>query len=268
LNPQASAHVSHLLSQQSGGSAGSSDTITFVAFYEDEEQEVSVGGEVEPHVMSCAPVQKDDHFIYLPHPSANIDLGGREIEGRVHSNVKEEEIKYPVASALPCLAVPIGKGDVRPFVNLEGLLDTGGCSNLGWLPYFQELARVAPHTVARFFSLKEKQMEDIRIGGIGGHIVITHMIELWMPYILYNKRVKITIGLSNDLPINCILGTPFTIMAQLVYDAHAKTVHSKLLGVDWIVEMKKPSRKDVENILENARRAWNPNRSGPPLRQE
>jgi hypothetical protein len=156
------------------------------------------------------------------------------------------DIVYSIANELPHLKLPVGKQGNG--YNLEGLFDTGGCSNLGWTPYFLKLADKHPQLVASIHKLEDKQMETIKIGGIGGRIEVTHILEMWMPYVHNGKPTKINIGLSTGLPITCIFGLPFQIGTKSVIDLDVQRVDSKTLGCSWRLVMKPPHRRPLESL--------------------
>ena len=154
-------------------------------------------------------------------------------------------IAYAISRELPHVRIPVGKGKSH---TIEGLLDTGGCSTLGHYPYFAKVASMHPDIVAATYELRERHMEPIRIGGIGGRIEITHVMEMWMPYIMKGHATKISIGLSEDLPITCIIGLPFIIATKVVLDADAQTAYSKLFNCTWPTSMKPPHLKPLETL--------------------
>ena len=156
------------------------------------------------------------------------------------------EIVYSIANELPHLKLPVGKQGNG--YNLEGLFDTGGCSNLGWTPYFLKLADKHPQLIASIHKLEDKRMETIKIGGIGGRIEVTHILEMWMPYVHNGKPTKINIGLSTGLPITCIIGLPFHIGTKSVIDLDMQRVDSKTLGCSWRLVMKPPHRRPLETL--------------------
>jgi hypothetical protein len=58
--------------------------------------------------------------------------------------------KYPfkIAYRLPFLSFPIGDGRTQEdLATMTGILDTGGCCNMGWLKYHQEIATQFPQLV-------------------------------------------------------------------------------------------------------------------------
>jgi hypothetical protein len=62
------------------------------------------------------------------------------------------QIAYPIAQELPHIQLPIARNGTG---RLEGLLDTGGCSTLGHLPYFMELTKSYPDPVVDTHELQQ-----------------------------------------------------------------------------------------------------------------
>jgi hypothetical protein len=49
-----------------------------------------------------------------------------------------------------------------------------------------------------------------------GHITVMHFMEIYMGYEFNGEQTKVMIGLSNDIPIDCIFGIPFFIQTKTV----------------------------------------------------
>jgi hypothetical protein len=92
-----------------------------------------------------------------------------------------KQLEYPIAQRLPHLALPVGRTKSE-MVFLEGLWDTGGCSTIGWKPFFDRLREKYPSMFRAYHDLKRDRIEPIRIGGIGGRIHITHLCEIYLSY--------------------------------------------------------------------------------------
>ncbi len=93
------------------------------------------------------------------------DEGDKPVTFQFAAEQDEGPIVYNMASSMAHLVVPVGKKD-HGYV-IEGLFDTGGCSNLGDLDYFLEICKQYPDLVCQVKTLKEARREDINIGGIG-----------------------------------------------------------------------------------------------------
>jgi hypothetical protein len=127
---------------------------------------------------------------------------------------------------------------------LSGLLDTGGCCNMGNLSYHSKIATRFPTLVSELVDLAEKQYEAITIGGIQGGVSLTHMIRYFIPYIENGKCCALTLGLTDDLPIDTLLGIGFQMEAKMsIYTAGLKT-HSALFQDTYQIQMKAPRKTD------------------------
>jgi hypothetical protein len=119
---------------------------------------------------------------------------------------------------------------------------------MGYRPYFLKIAEKYPDLIANHHVLNHAWDETVKIGGIGGRIEITDILEMWMPYKYGGECTRLNIGLSDDLPITCIVGIPFATATKCVYDADENKVTSKLLGCTWKVTMKMAARKLTETL--------------------
>jgi hypothetical protein len=128
------------------------------------------------------------------------------------SNANIPRIAYPIAQELPHIRLPIGRNGTG---KLEGLLDTGGCSTLGHLPYFMELAKSYPDLVMDVHELQQYRLENINISGVGqGAAVVSHIMEIYMPFIINGTQTKVNIDLAENAPITLFYGLPFQTSAK------------------------------------------------------
>jgi hypothetical protein len=104
-------------------------------------------------------------------------------------------------------------------------------------------AFVSEHTV-----LKERQFEDIKIGGIQGGVWITDVIVFYMPFATNGENHGIMFGLTDELPINVLYGLPFLIQAQITMDMDAQTATSKVLATTFKLNMIPPKRTNLDTI--------------------
>ena len=98
---------------------------------------------------------------------------------------------------------------------------------MAWKPYMLRLKDkfleyIKEHTVLK----KERQFEDIKIGGIQGGVFITDVMTLYLPFTSDGENHGIMFGLTNDLPINVLYGLPFLLQAQITLDMDAQTARS------------------------------------------
>jgi hypothetical protein len=91
---------------------------------------------------------------------------------------------FPISDSLPFINVPIGRVIAEtghPQDYLCGLADTGGCCTMAWKRYMLRLKEkfleyIKEHTVLK----KERQFQDIKIGGIQGGVFITDVLTLYL----------------------------------------------------------------------------------------
>jgi hypothetical protein len=79
------------------------------------------------------------------------------------------------------------------------------------------------------------QRSDIRIGGIGGGIIVTHLLELYMSYTINGQHTKIIFGLTENLPITAIIGLPFFVQAEGVIDLAEQRIVSQVVDCLGVV---------------------------------
>lgn len=147
------------------------------------------------------------------------------------------------------MKLPIGRGtDEEDKSYLLGLYDSGGCCTMGWLEYHETIYKKHPHYVREFICLEESKFENIGIGGIKDSVAITHMIEYWMPYEDKGGNATITLGLTEDLPINTLFGLPFQIKAKMTANFNKQIVQSEVFHDTFKIEMKEPERSPVASL--------------------
>jgi hypothetical protein len=97
--------------------------------------------------------------------------------------------------------------------------------------------------------LKERQFEDIKIGGIQGGVFITDVMTLYLPFTSDGENHRIMFGLTDDdLPINVLYSLPFLLQAQITLDMDAQTARSRLLGASFKLTLRSPKRLDITTI--------------------
>ena len=158
---------------------------------------------------------------------------------------------FPISDSLPFIDVPIGRVIAEtghPQDYLRGLADTGGCCTMAWKPYMLRLKDKFPEYVEEHTVLKERQFEDIKIGGIQGGVFITDVMTLYLPFTSDGENHRIMFGLTDDLPINVLYGLPFLLQAQITLDMDAQTARSRLLGASFKLTLRSPKRLDITTI--------------------
>jgi len=119
---------------------------------------------------------------------------------------------------------------------------------MAWKPYMLRLKEKFPQYVEEHTVLKERQFEDIKIGGIQGGVYITDIMTMFLPFTTDGENHRIMFGLTDDLPINVLYGLPFLLQAQITLDMDAQTARSRLLGASFKLTMRSPKRSDITTI--------------------
>jgi hypothetical protein len=157
--------------------------------------------------------------------------------------------EFKIAYKLPFMIFPIGDGATsEDTATLSGLADTGGCCNMGWLPYHKEIARRYPHLVHEFVNLKEKRYENINIGGLQGGVALTHMIKYYIPYTDRGGTCILTLGLTDDLPLDTLFGVNFQTEAKMQIDLASRKIWSGYFQDSFDIEFKEPKRTDPTHV--------------------
>jgi hypothetical protein len=156
---------------------------------------------------------------------------------------------FKIAFDLPFLKFPIGDGLTKEdAATLSGLLDTGGCCNMGWLTYHRTIWEQYPQLVRSFTELEEEQHETINIGGLKDRVILTHMMQHVTPYEENNKRCYLTLGLTEDLPIDTLFGLGFQQDLKMKIDFATKRVESALLQASYQLTFKAPRRTNPDRV--------------------
>jgi hypothetical protein len=164
--------------------------------------------------------------------------------------------KYPfkIAYKLPFITFPIGDGRTsEDAATLTGLLDTGGCCNMGWLVYHKAIADQFPQLVDEFVELESEQYETINIGGLKEGVTLTHMIRYAIPFTDKGEQCYVTLGLTDDLPIDTLYGLGFQQDVKMKIDFASKRVESALLQATFPMTFKEPRRTNPEHVRSEER---------------
>ena len=157
--------------------------------------------------------------------------------------------QFKIAYKLPFIAFPIGDGRTSEDVaTLSGLLDTGGCCNMGNLAYHREISEQYPQFVDEIVCLEEESYANINIGGIKDGVSITHMIRYAIPFIDKGEQCFITLGLTDDLPIDTLFGLGFQQDTKMTINFTTRRVESAFLQRQFPITFKEPRRTNPENI--------------------
>jgi hypothetical protein len=156
------------------------------------------------------------------------------------------------------MTFPIGDGATsNDTAMLTGLLDTGGCCNMGSLQYHSAIVKNFPRLVSEFTVLEEKRFKAINIGGLqAGGVELTHIVVYHIPYTEKGQTCSITIGLTDALPLDTLFGVGFQVEAKMTIDLAGKTVYSGLFQESYPLEFKPPMKTNPEHV--NSQRDHSP----------
>lgn len=158
------------------------------------------------------------------------------------------ELQFSVNATLAFISIPIGTS-LMSGTELKGLYDTGGCCTMGWYAYHWGISQRHPEIVKAFHELEKYRYEPIAIGGIDGHVKITHLIEYYLPYDDGNGNFHtLLVGLVDQLPLNTIYGLPLIIKANMKADFTEMLVHSNVLDDEFKLTMERPTLIPIEEL--------------------
>jgi hypothetical protein len=165
-----------------------------------------------------------------------------------------DKYNFKISFKLPFITFPIGDGRTsEDTATLTGLLDTGGCCNMGWLKYHKTIAEKYPQLVEELVCLEEEQYEQINIGGLKDGVTITHMIKYAIPFTEKGEQLYLTLGLTEDLPIDTLYGLGFQQDAKMKIDFATRKVESALLQEYFDIDFKEPRRTNPASIQDQER---------------
>ena len=155
-------------------------------------------------------------------------------------------LQYPITAQLPHIDLPIGK---KAQATAEGLLDTGGACTMGDITYWSEVAKRNPELIAHFEELADHKEKPILIGGVGaGSVIITHVMGIWLPWMVGRDETKLVVGLGENMPMSLLIGLPFQVAAQCVIDIGNLKCHSNTFNTSWKLTLKSPQKKDLRSL--------------------
>ena len=105
-----------------------------------------------------------------------------------------------------------------------------------------------PLLVEELVCLEEQGYEQVNIGGLKDGVTITHMIKYAIPFTEKGEQLYLTLGLTEDLPINTLYGLGFQQDAKMKIDFATKKVESALLQEYFDIDFKEPRRTNPDNI--------------------
>ena len=68
--------------------------------------------------------------------------------------------------------------------------------------------KYAPQFFKDFFELKKHRYENINIGGLKEGIWLTHIANIFIPYIDRGNYATLQVGLSDEMPIDALMWIP------------------------------------------------------------
>ena len=155
-------------------------------------------------------------------------------------------IQYPITPDLPHVTLPVGRDKAA---TVEGLLDTGGACTMGDIHYWSEVSKRFPTLIAHYDELALHQEKPISIGGVGaGQVTITHVMGIWLPWMIGREETKLVIGLGDNMPMTLLIGLPFQQAAGCTIDVGNAVCHSSTFNASWKITYKRPSKKDVRAL--------------------
>jgi hypothetical protein len=97
-----------------------------------------------------------------------------------------------------------------------------------------------------------KRYETISIGGLQGGVVLTHMIKYLIPYMDRGGACVLTLGLTEDLPLDTLFGVNFQTEAKMQIDLAGGKIWSGLFQDTYPLEFKEPKRTHIAHIFSQA----------------
>src|SRR6056300_561688 len=153
---------------------------------------------------------------------------------------QHKQIEFAINKLQPYMYFPIGLSEDNQ-TNLRGLYDTGGCCNMGWLQYHLDIAKRFPDIVKQVINLENIREEPFSIGGIDGSVLITHIIEYYLPYKNgQGDNYTLQVGIVDDFPLNTLFGLPFITKAQLILHLHQLAVTSNVFQTEFEIKQDGP----------------------------
>ena len=116
------------------------------------------------------------------------------------------------------------------------------------LDYADEMRKMAPQFFQDFFKLKEQRYEEINIGGLKEGIWLTHIANIYLPYIEDGTYVTLQFGLSKKMPIDALMGVNFQQAARMTIDLGNNKVHSPVFRDEYRISWERPRNKPIESI--------------------
>jgi hypothetical protein len=151
----------------------------------------------------------------------------------------------PIAidNGLPHISFALGS-DSHLDPSLNGLMDTCGALNTGYLLYHLWLMSERPDLVAEFVSFDDSNpFEPIKLGGAirdpddfdaSDHGNLTAVVRYYTPYTdISGSSITVSFALGSDVTVNTIFGLPMLCDLDSVISLRTNSLHSRALNVDF-----------------------------------
>jgi hypothetical protein len=87
------------------------------------------------------------------------------------------------------------------------------------------------------------------ISGVGqGAVIVTHIMEIHLPFVINGTQTKINIGLAENVPITLLYGLPFQTLAKMDIKFGTMTVFSPVFDATFRMAMKTPHCKHPDSV--------------------
>ena len=114
--------------------------------------------------------------------------------------------------------------------------------------YFKEIHATQPQFFGAFFKLEHERYADINIGGLKEGIWITHVAQVWIPYEDKGSYCLMEIGLSDELPVDALMGVAFQVKAKFSIHLAEEKATSAVFGETYDLTWREPENKPIESI--------------------
>ena len=115
---------------------------------------------------------------------------------------------------------------------------------MGNLTYHQTIMEQIPQFVDEMTCLEEKRFEQINIVGLKDGVTITHMVRYAIPFIDKGEQCYITLGPTEDLPIDTLFGIGFQQSTKMNMDFATRRVESAFLQQYFEITFKRTKENE------------------------
>ena len=126
-----------------------------------------------------------------------------------------------------------------------------------------------PKLIAHFDELSQHQEKPISISGVGaGSVKITHVMGLWLPWMIGRDETKLVVGLGENMPMTLLIGLHFQVAAQCTIDIGNLKCHSSTFSTTWKLTLKSPQKRDLRSLdaaMSSGKRLAFPTTTAVPL---